>query len=83
MELTVILLKRGLLSVLSNFSSEEFGKTYPKLFLQAIWIMRIMRMYVNKKTLHWLMRQGGMDGTSIWYCMKVRYESVDKLQPLK
>ena len=82
MELGSILMNHGTLMVISTTSGAGVGETLTKLFFRLIWLGRVMQLPVNNTILRWPMGKGGDDGISIWGWMKVRYDSVVKLQPL-
>ena len=78
-ELNGILMKCGLLSVLSTTSGAGGGATPTKLFIQEIWLGKVLQLVANNMTLWWKMGKEGMDGISLWGWMKVRYETAPKL----
>ena len=82
-ELTGIIIQRGLFQLYSPTSSKIDGKTPPHENFQSVWMEMVLKMTVNNLSLRWPMHEGNMDGILLQAWLKVRYEIAAKLDPRK
>ena len=76
-------MKHVLSSVISITSCIGEILSNPELYFQSRWMGRALWLAVKNSTLRWPMGQGGDYGIFLLNWLRVRYESEDKLDPLK
>ena len=82
-EMTGILIQRRLLELFTLASGGVGSNTPPHLYFQYAWLGMVLKMVVNNFLLRWTIHEGNMDGIRLWSWLKVRYESMAKLDPLR
>ena len=57
-EMTVILIQKGILDLFTPESSGVGGNTHPHLYFQSAWLGMVLNMEVNNLLLRWPMHEG-------------------------
>ena len=78
-----ILIKHGLLQLLSFTSVGGSGVTPLRLYFQSAWLGSVIKMAVNEFSLRWTMHEWNKESVDLWSWLKVRYDSAAKLDPLR
>ena len=82
-EMTCILIKHGLLQLMSLASIGCSGVTPPYLYFKSVWLGEVRNMAVNNLLIRWTINEGNKDVVDLWSWLKAIYESVSKLDPLR
>ena len=72
-EMTGILIKHGILQLLSLASVGGSGFITPDLYFHFSWLVAVLKMSVNNLLLRWPVHQGNKYGVDLWSWLKVRY----------
>ena len=72
-EMKGILIKHGLLQLLSFAYVGGSGVTPLHLYFQSAWLGAVINMAFNNSSLRWAMHEGNKDGVDLWSWIKVRY----------
>ena len=82
-EMTGIIIKYGIQKLLSHVLPGGSGVLPPHLYLQSYYLGEVLKMAVNNFPLRWTMHEGEEYGVNLWFWIKIKYESVAKLDPLR